>query len=197
MPTSAYQIEISKRDQQIAGLLQRNQELEQENKELEQENKRLKELLHNKGKSKDSKKPEFKIDYSVKQNQGKRKPRHKSTGRRRPKQKLNLVSGEEAVYPSTVKQECCIAKRQQYAWRILSGKAQYVCYTLYGLESDQDLPKVPGLRNSRSEYGLEIILIVAFLHYWIGISSNRSIKTFWMSSMTSINRPSVFKKTDD
>jgi hypothetical protein len=29
---------------------------------------------------------------------------------------------------------------------------------------------VPGLRNSRSEYGLEIILIVAFLHYWIGIS---------------------------
>ncbi len=67
MPTSAYEIEISKRDQQIAGLLQRNKELEKENKELEEENKRLKELLHNKGKSKDSKKPEFKIDYSVKQ----------------------------------------------------------------------------------------------------------------------------------
>ncbi len=33
-----------------------------------------------------------------------------------------------------------------------------------------DLPTVPGLRNSRSEYGLEIILMVAFLHYWIGIS---------------------------
>ena len=29
---------------------------------------------------------------------------------------------------------------------------------------------MPGLRNSRSEYGQEIILIVAFLHYWIGIS---------------------------
>jgi UPF0716 family protein affecting phage T7 exclusion len=28
----------------------------------------------------------------------------------------------------------------------------------------------PGLRNSRSEFGLEIILIVAFLHYWIGVS---------------------------
>ncbi len=39
-----------------------------------------------------------------------------------------------------------------------------------GLESSQELPKVPGLRNSRSEYGLEIILIIAFLHYWIGIS---------------------------
>ncbi len=60
MPTSAYKMEIAKRDQQIAELLQRN-------KELEEENKRLKELLHNKGKSKESKKPEFKIDYSVEQ----------------------------------------------------------------------------------------------------------------------------------
>ena len=34
MPTSAYKIEISKRDQQIAELLQRNKELEEENKRL-------------------------------------------------------------------------------------------------------------------------------------------------------------------
>ena len=163
MMTTVCEIEISKRDQQIAGLLQRN-------KELEEENKRLKELLHNKGTSKDSKKPKFKIDYSLNQNQAKRKRRHKSTGRRRQEQKLNLVSREEAVYPSTVKPESCQPLRQQYAWRILSGKAQYVCYTLYGFENSQELPKVPGLRNSRSEYGLEIILIVAFLHYWIGIS---------------------------
>ncbi len=170
MVTSADKIEISKRDQQIAELLQRNQELEKEKKELEEENKRLKQLLHNKGKSKESKKPEFKIDYSVKQNQDKRKRRHKSTGRRRQEQKLNLVSAEEAVYPPKVKPECCIVKGQQYAWRIRAGQAKYVCYTLYGLEDERELPKVPGLRNSRSEYGLEIILIVAFLHYWIGIS---------------------------
>ena len=163
MPTSAYKMEIAKRDQQIAELLPRN-------KELEEENKRLKKLLHNKGKSKESKKPEFKIDYSVNQNQAKRKRRHKSTGRRRQEQKLNLVSAEEAIYPPKVKPECCIVKGQQYAWRILSGQAKYVCYTLYGLEDELELPKVPGLRNSRSEYGLEIILIVAFLHYWIGIS---------------------------
>ena len=170
MVTSADKIEISKRDQHIAELLQRNQELEEEKKELEEENKRLKELLHNKGKSKESKKPEFKIDYSVNQNQVKRKRRHKSTGRRRQEQKLNLVSAEEAVYPPKVKPECCIVKGQQYAWRIISGQAKYVCYTLYALEESQELPKVPGLRNSRSEYGWEIILIVAFLHYWIGIS---------------------------
>ncbi len=59
MLTIADKMEIAKRDQQIAELLQRN-------KEMAEENKRLKELLHNKGKSKESKKPEFKIDYSVK-----------------------------------------------------------------------------------------------------------------------------------
>ena len=51
MMTTVYEIEISKRDQQIAELLQRN-------KELEEENKRLKELLHNKGKSKEVTVPE-------------------------------------------------------------------------------------------------------------------------------------------
>ena len=163
MITTSYEIEISKRDQHIAELLERN-------KELEEENKRLKELLDNKGKSKESKKPEFKIDYSVNQNQVKRKRRHKSTGRRRQEQKLNLVSAEEAVYPPTVKPEDCQPLGQQYAWRIRSGQAEYVCYKLHGLENDPETPKVPGLRNSRSEYGVEIILIVAFLHYWIGIS---------------------------
>ncbi len=48
-------------------------------------------------------------------NLGKRKRRHKSTGRRRQEQKLNLVSAEEVVYPPKVKPEYCIAKGQQYA----------------------------------------------------------------------------------
>ncbi|MBD2158869.1 hypothetical protein [Leptolyngbya sp. FACHB-16] len=45
-----------------------------------------------------------------------------------------------------------------------------MCYHIYGLPLATQLPKISGLRNSRSEYGIEIILTVAFLHYWIGIS---------------------------
>jgi hypothetical protein len=56
------------------------------------------------------------------------------------------------------------------AWRLISGRAEYVCYHIYGLPLARELPVVAGLRNSRSEYGIEIILTVAFLHYWIGIS---------------------------
>ena len=38
------------------------------------------------------------------------------------------------------------------------------------MPDSKQLPLPPGLRTSRSEYGLEIILILAFLHYWIGVS---------------------------
>jgi transposase len=169
--------ELSKLEQRIEELLgrnhdleHRNQELEERNQELEQENQRLRDLLNAKGASKGSKRPKFKLKYSVEKNQVKRKHRHPSTGRRDGSQKLALVTDREDIYPSTVHPEDCVPQRKQYAWRIIDGKAAYLCYTLYDHPDSKQLPNVPGLRNSRSEYGLEIILIVAFLHYWIGIS---------------------------
>ncbi len=38
------------------------------------------------------------------------------------------------------------------------------------MPDSKELPLPAGLRNSRSEYGIEVILILAFLHYWIGVS---------------------------
>jgi hypothetical protein len=38
------------------------------------------------------------------------------------------------------------------------------------LPDSKELPLPPGLRNSRSEFGIEIILTLAFLHYWVGVS---------------------------
>ena len=34
---------------------------------------------------------------------------------------------------------------------------------------------LPGVRNSRSEFGMEVILIPGFLHYWIGVSRENAI----------------------
>mgnify|MGYP003402487192 FL=1 len=172
-----YDAKLTKLEQRIEELLERNHDLEQRNQELEQckekleqENKRLRELLNAKGESKDTKKPKFKLKYSLEKHQGKRKRRHQSTGRRAQEQKRNLVTDTKDIYPSSVSQEDCVAYREQYAWRIINGKAEYICYSIYDRLNSKKLPTVPGLRNSRSEYGLEIILIVAFLHYWIGIS---------------------------
>jgi transposase len=162
--------EIERLNARVAELEQRNQALEARNQELETENKQLKELLHQQGASKDAKTPQFKENYSVKPQKGKGKRGKQATGRRAQDEKLSFVSYDEDVYPEGVNESECVEQRQQYAWRLFEGKAEYVCYHIYGLPFATELPTVVGLRNSRSEYGIEIILTVAFLHYWIGIS---------------------------
>jgi hypothetical protein len=52
----------------------------------------------------------------------------------------------------------------------VDGKARYICYEIFALPDAQELPLPPGLRNSRSEFGIEISLILAYLHYWVGVS---------------------------
>ncbi len=158
-----YAAEILKRDQQIAALLERNQA-------LEEEVQRLKELLQAKGAAKGAKKPKFTLNYSVEGQQRKSKRGRQATGRYRQAEKLNLVSVTEKIYPPNVSPNACVVHRQQYAWRIIDGQAQYVCYPIYAPLDSAKLPHVPGVRNRWSEYGLEIILMVAFLHYWIGLS---------------------------
>jgi transposase len=165
-----YEAELSKLQQRNKKLLEHNDDLEQRNQELENEIKRLKALLNSKGASKGSKKPEFKLKYSLEKKQVNRKRRHKSTGRRNRAQKQTLVTATVDIYPTAAEPEDCVLQAQQHAWRIIGGKSEYVRYNIFGRAESKTSPTVPGLRNRRSEYGLEIILIVAFLHYWIGIS---------------------------
>jgi len=162
--------EIQRLCRRVEALEQRNQQLEARNQELEAENKHLKELLHQKGAAKEAKTPQFKENYSVEKHKGKGKRGRDSSGRRAQDEKLNLVSQNIDVYPVGVPKSECIEQRQQYAWRLISGQAKYVCYPIYGLPTASELPTIAGVRNTRSEYGIEIILTVAFLHYWIGIS---------------------------
>ncbi|HEY9657169.1 MAG TPA: transposase [Allocoleopsis sp.] len=162
--------EVKRLTKRVEELERRNQELERRNQELEAENKQLKELLHQKGASKDAKAPQFKENYSVDKQKGKGKRGRQSTGRRGQDEKLGFVSHNVDVYPEGVAKTECIEQRQQYAWRLISGRAEYVCYHIYGLPMATERSTISGLRNSRSEYGIEIILTVAFLHYWIGIS---------------------------
>ncbi len=158
--------------QEIKRLKAQIEELESKNKALSEENEDLKKLLHEQGGLKGAKKPEFKEDYSVEKSQGfgKKGRGRQATGRQSQEAKQSQVSHHEDLYEVGMAPEDCIEHRQQFAWRFQEGRAEYVCYHLYGLPGTQNLPPVPGLRNSRSEYGIEILLTVSFLHYWIGIS---------------------------
>ena len=139
---------------------------------LEAENKELKALLKQQGDKKGAKAPKFSENYSVDKNQGKQKSKRgrKATGRRAQSDKLDWVSEHVDIYEQGVPESLCVERRSQHGWRFVDGQAKYICYHLYARPESKQLPEVPGLRTHRSEYGVEIIMTVAFLHYWTGIS---------------------------
>ena len=141
-------------------------------KELEAENTHLKELLRQQGESKGSPPPKFNENYSVDTHKGNKKSKRgrQATGRRPHQSKVSLIDVYQDVYELGVDASACIERGQQYVWRIIDGKATYVCYRLFARPQSQVLPTITGVRNRLSEYGIEIIVTVAFLHYWVGIS---------------------------
>ena len=158
-----YEKELQQRDETIARLAARIQQ-------LEAEIEHLKKLLAGKAESKTAKKPRFTENYSLDRiNHPPR--RHKdSTGRRGQESKQDTIEDQHPIYWPEADPDACICHRRQCAWRIVDGKAVYVCYSIYDVPGSKQLPLPPGLRNSRSEFGIEILLILAFLHYWIGVS---------------------------
>lgn len=143
-------------------------------RKLEEEIARLKDLLAKKAEAKAAKKPQFSENYSLDRNKT-RKPKTiqkppNQRGRKRHLAKLKQATAHIDVYPDGVARDECIPRRLQFAWRIVDGKAIYVCYHIHDRPDLAQPPAPAGLRNSRSEFGIEIILILAFLHYWIGVS---------------------------
>jgi regulator of replication initiation timing len=126
--------EIERLKGRVAELEQRNQALEERHQALEAENQQLKELLHEKGVGKGAKAPQFKENYSVEQQAGKSKRGQKSTGRRPQGDKQSFVQWDVDVYPIGVSEAECIEQRQQYAWRLIEGQAEYVCYPFMDLQ---------------------------------------------------------------
>ncbi len=167
------QKELEERDEKIADLEEKLADLEGKMAELIKENERLRGLLGNKAKSKSAKTPKFSANYSAETNghRSKKTKRGKgATGRRTHSDKQGFVNHSEKVYPDNVDPADCVYVRTQYAWRIVDGRALYIGYEIYDLPVSQKAPLPSGLRNSRSEFGLEVSLIVAFLHYLIGVS---------------------------
>ena len=139
-------------------------------KQLEAKIEELTRLLEGKAESKAAKKPKFSENYSLNKNRGKKKKRKKSTGRRCHAVKRDAIEQHYDIYWEGAKKKECILHREQFVWHIIDGKAVYVCYYIYDVPDSKALPLPLGVRVSRSEFGIEIPLILAFLHYWIGIS---------------------------
>ena len=143
----------------------------------------LEEALKNKADSKASKKPN--INYGVDrhkphtQKQKKKRKRKPSTGRRPDAQKFEKAHDIVNIYPENIPHADCVLRDEQGVWRLIEGNAKYIRYRIHAPENAKTLPKIAGVRNSRSEYGIEIIIALAFLVYWIGTSMDNACKVFY------------------
>ncbi len=166
------------RDLKIAEQAGTIAELTSQVAKLEEKLAKLEALLSTQAEAKSSKAPAFTENYSLDRNKtNKKTPKKKSTGRKPAETKRHQVTDTIKVFADGVDRAKCMLHRSQFAWRIDNGKAVYLQYDIYDLPDSTDLPLPPGVRHKRSEFGIEIILILAFLHYWVGMSIDNAIQS--------------------
>lgn len=174
MDAARYEKELERRDRRIAELEALLRRREQRIAELEKGLADLKATLERRSEANASKKPRFTGDFSVgTQERNRRKRRKKrSTGRRPKEAKLPEVARTEEVYPVGLKPEQCTFSHDRLAWRLENGRAVLVRYRIY--KGHWGFPaEMPDLLP-RSEYGIEVAVILGYLVYTIGVSINKA-----------------------
>ena len=115
--------------------------------------------------------PSPSASYSVDAEQQRRRPRRrkkKSPGRRPTEDKFAQAQRVEAIYPEGVPRADCQLLRERAVWRLVDHRAVLVGYRIFGRPGGPE-PPLPGV-TPRCEYGLEILVVLAFLAYVIGLS---------------------------
>ena len=102
----------------------------------------------------------------------KRRRMKKSPGRRPTELKFNDAQRHEDVYADGVCRGDCTLVRQRAIWRLENGRAVLVGYGIFAGPDGQE-PRIPGV-TPRCEYGIEILVTLAFLVYIIGISLDKA-----------------------
>lgn len=107
---------------------------------------------------------------------GKKKPKRKDKGRRgrvSTAEKIAQAQRFEDVFPDGVDPCCCWLSHTRPVWRLEGGQAVLVGYRVFRGPNDQ-YGKIPGVLG-RSEFGLEIVVAIAFQVYVVGLSFDKAI----------------------
>jgi len=112
------------------------------------------------------------LDAEVKRRRGRRRRRKPSPGRRPTELKFADAERTEDVYPDGVCRADCQLVRKRAVWRLQDGRAVRVGYRIFAAPGGQE-PRLPGV-TPRCEYGIEILVVLAFLVYIIGISLDKA-----------------------
>ena len=106
---------------------------------------------------------------------GLRKKRQESKKQRRGRlateEKIKRAEKTEDVYPQGVPRDRCKLSHVRVVWRLLEGRAVLVAYRVFRGPRKQ-YGVIPGVLG-RSEYGLEIVIELAFLVQQVGLSFDK------------------------
>lgn len=144
---------------------------------LEQAERRIEELEKKLGGSGTTKVAEpfsVKAEEQRQEAQGKKKRQRskpKRRGRIKTADKVAQAARTEQVFPTDVPKEDCHLSHKRVVWRLENGQAVLVAYEVYRGPKDQ-YGKIPGVLG-RSEFGLEIVLAIAYQVFVVGLSFDK------------------------
>src|SRR3954466_8794398 len=181
MDTSHLENQLRQRDQQIelmAETIRRQEQIIAEQaQQIERLQARVAELQsarQPKAQANRSKMPRFSGDYSLRsQERPTRRRKRRSPGRRPKSLKLDRAERTEEVYPEGVPPQQCVFVKDRLAWRIEDGRAVRVRYRLHRDSHSGRMAELPEVLP-RSEHGLEVAVILAFLVYTMGLSIDKA-----------------------
>jgi len=116
--------------------------------------------------------PSYSLEAETKRRRGRKRRRKKSPGRRPTELKFADAERVENIYPDHVRHRDCQLVRERAVWRLEDGKAVRVGYRIFAAPGGKE-PRIPGV-TPRCEYGIEILVVLAFLVYLIGISLDKA-----------------------
>ena len=152
-------------------------ELQATRGELERANRRIEDLKKELGGPPPPKISEpFSVRSEEKRQEARRKKRRKrergkKRGRKTTAEKVALAERTEKVFPKGVADTDCWLSHTRPVWRLEQGKAVLVAYEIYRGPNNR-YGRIPGVLG-RSEFGLEVVLAVAYQVYVFGLSFDK------------------------
>jgi transposase len=174
MPAVWYLKEISDLNKEIRRLKKEKEqmakELAEEKRRREQAEQELKHIAERKA----SKKPRF-SDYSMRTHEKKMDaaPHKKSTGRRTTLEKIKETQAVKNIYPNGASFHECTYVRSLTVTRLIEGKAVRFLYRLFATKDGGKEARLPDVLP-QGEYGIEVAVALAILHYGIEVSIDQA-----------------------
>jgi hypothetical protein len=100
-----------------------------------------------------------------------KRSRKQRRGRTKTADKIAQAVRTEQVFPRDVPPEACWLSHTRPVWRLENGQAVLVAYEVYRGPKSQ-YGQIPGVLG-RSEFGLEIVLAIAYQVYFVGLSFDK------------------------